>query len=215
MISAPSGPPINAQVFPLSARSLQVTWQAPKPETRNGQIVGYYLGYKVHDSSEPYVFKTISANDLSFEMAHQKEIKLTDLKRSTKYSIIVQAFNNKGPGPQSEEIYGETLENDPPKAPILLLGHVDYSSIELNWKIDDSEGEDDVRSSISGYYIYIKRQLTDWEERQISGRLSSFTVSDLNCGTQYQFYAVAYNSVGKGEPSQAIAVRTKGSSKLP
>ena len=43
---------------------------------------------------------------------------LTDLKRNTRYGIIVQAFNRKGPGPSSEEVvaitaeYGKCIKSD-------------------------------------------------------------------------------------------------------
>ena len=92
-MSAPSGPPINIQVFPLTARSLQVTFNAPKSESRNGRIVGYYVGYKALESENNFVFKKLSINELSNSVSQQIECKLTDLKRQTKYAVIIQAFN--------------------------------------------------------------------------------------------------------------------------
>jgi hypothetical protein len=90
---APSGPPLNVQVFPLSARSLQVTFTAPKIESRNGRILGYYVGYKAQEIDEHFMFKKISINEFENVINQQKEVKLTELKRSTKYAVIVQAFN--------------------------------------------------------------------------------------------------------------------------
>lgn len=76
-----------------------------------------------------YSFKTV---DLSGPSAHQAtsssspssspsssgshlikndfQYSLTDLKRNTRYGIIVQAFNRKGPGPSSEEVVAITAE---------------------------------------------------------------------------------------------------------
>lgn len=98
--SAPSGPPLNIHVYPLSAHSLQVTFQAPKNEHQNGQLLGYYVGYKAADIDEHFMFKkileeksTISSNQNNQIILGQKDVKITDLRRATKYLIIVQAFN--------------------------------------------------------------------------------------------------------------------------
>jgi hypothetical protein len=36
---------------------------------------------------------------------------LTDLKKYRKYGVVIQAFNEKGPGPMSSEIVTQTLED--------------------------------------------------------------------------------------------------------
>ena len=36
---------------------------------------------------------------------------LTDLKKYRKYGVVIQAFNEKGPGPMSSEIVAQTLED--------------------------------------------------------------------------------------------------------
>ena len=228
----PSGPPIDIRVNPLSAHSLRVTFNAPKPETRNGRILGYYLGYKleVEGKEEHFVFKKVS---ISEAMDERMEVVLTHLKKDTKYAIIVQAFNSKGSGPQSAEVFGQTLANDPPKAPTISATNVDYESIEINWAFDDSEDSDNEDGyEVTGLYVYFKEQTDEWMERQIGSQTNFYRFDGLKCGTQYQvsllnqlcmmivilsmllffkFYVIAYNSVGKGDPSQAIAVKTKGS----
>lgn len=53
-----------------------------------------------------------------------------------------------------------------------------------------------------------------WEEKQIIGAsVNTFIFNDLNCGTYHQFYLIAYNVIGKGDPSQVVATKTKGSGK--
>lgn len=158
----------------------------------------------MYGSGESYVFKTISTDKLVLQ---NTDVKITDLKRSTKYSIIVQAFNNKGPGPQSEEVVAETLANDPPPSPKLILGFVEQTVVELKWTFDENE------LLISGYYLYYKRHQFSWQEIQISGRLDSYRFTHLQCGTYYQFYIIAYNAIGKGDPSQVLSTKTKGARK--
>nr|XP_027204712.1 Down syndrome cell adhesion molecule-like protein 1 homolog [Dermatophagoides pteronyssinus] len=211
---APSGPPLNIRVFPISAHTLQISFQPPRLEYQNGKILGYYVGYKAIDLDEHFMFKKIVEDNHSVQM---KEIKINDLRRATKYLIIVQAFNRIGPGPQSEEIVGETLINDPPKAPILTSVNIGYHSVELQWSIETMDDSFDKHPSkldvpeITGYYLYSKSPQGDWEENHINSLENSFKYNNLLCGNQYQFYVIAYNNIGKGDPSQAISVRTKGS----
>ena len=201
----------------------------------------------MYPSTDPYIFKTISVESGSDDIntstsstaANLIEVKITDLKKGCKYGVIVQAFNTKGPGPQSEEVVGETMLNDPPPAPVLSVGLVRLSSVELHWTFNDSSISstyhlfpgDAGRSpnsevshhssssssspvlldvSINGYYLHYKSPHSSWEERQISGQQTSYTFSDLLCGTYYQFYIIAYNNIGKGDPSQVVATKTKG-----
>nr|XP_027205557.1 Down syndrome cell adhesion molecule-like protein 1 [Dermatophagoides pteronyssinus] len=217
---APSGPPLNIHVYPSSAHSLQVTFHPPRIEHQNGQILGYYVGYKAIDLDEHFMFKKVVEEKSSQPSTQNKEVKISDLRRATKYLVIVQAFNRIGPGPQSEEVIGETLVNDPPRAPILTSVNVNYDSVELSWSIeaaDDSYAAEQQTSNsdvpeITGYFLYAKSsQSGEWKERQVDSQQNSYTFTNLLCGTQYQFYVIAYNNVGKGDPSQAIAVRTKGS----
>ena len=77
---------------------------------------------------------------------------------------------------------GETLANDPPKAPTLSVISVSFDSIEINWSFEDNEEN----TEISGYYIYSKSQDSEWDEKHIGSQVYSFTFEGLKCGTQYQ-----------------------------
>ena len=161
------------------------------------------------DSSDSFIFKTVnSSNCLNQKIC---EIKLFDLQKAKKYEITVQAFNNQGPGPFSMNVVGETLMNDPPPAPYLTIKNISYNSVELDWSFNYTYHENDIL--INGYHIYYKSHSSGWEEKQISGHFSSFIIDNLDCGTTFQFYITAYNSIGKGDPSQIIAAKTKGSGK--
>lgn len=178
---APTTPPTDIRATPLSSSSLQITWLPPAQDSTNQNnalsldspveelrfdsakysIKGYYLGYRVANSNESFVFKTVSLPNLSQSdqenllaqqevsnspiynstqkkntadnNVHRLKVVIDDLKKSTKYSILVQAFNSAGPGPQSDQLEAKTLANDPPPAPLLRVGIVTYTSIELQW----------------------------------------------------------------------------------
>ena len=43
---APSGPPVDIRVSPVDQHTLAVNWKPPLTEHWNGDILGYYVGYK-------------------------------------------------------------------------------------------------------------------------------------------------------------------------
>ena len=53
-----------------------------------------------------FVYKTIELKDKDLI----EECVITELKRASRYEIIVQVFNSKGAGPTSEPVYVKTLE---------------------------------------------------------------------------------------------------------
>ncbi|KAL1414493.1 hypothetical protein MTO96_000895 [Rhipicephalus appendiculatus] len=102
----PSKPPEDLVVVPLSSQVLKASWKPPPNFSAHGRIRGYYVGYKPVGSGESFVYKTIDVLD-----GFVPEISINNLKRSTKYSVIVQAFNGKGAGPPSAEITAQTFEH--------------------------------------------------------------------------------------------------------
>ncbi|XP_075741847.1 cell adhesion molecule Dscam1-like [Rhipicephalus microplus] len=206
---APEGPPLNVQASAASSTSLKVSWQLgpTRAPTYVGARVGkgYYVGYKKHGTSDTYTYKTVDTTGSTRE-----EVVLTSLQQSTKYAVLVQAFNEKGTGPPCEEIHLETFENDPPPSPTLSVFSTSSTSIQLQWS--PNEGED---TSIIGYYIYVKAEHGTWEEHQVSAHQTTHTFQDLLCGTNYQFYVASYNKMGKSDPSEVISAKTQGAPPVP
>ena len=110
----PSGAPLAVKGTPISSSTIKLSWNAPKKELQNGLITGYYVGYKVKSANEPYQYKTINTKVGEFN----HEFQLKNLKRSSTYSITVQAMNSKGAGTASEEISVQTHENGEKTLPI-------------------------------------------------------------------------------------------------
>lgn len=42
----PSGPPLNIQIQSVSSTELVVTWSPPQADLRNGEILGYNVGFR-------------------------------------------------------------------------------------------------------------------------------------------------------------------------
>ncbi|KAL3253629.1 hypothetical protein MRX96_054422 [Rhipicephalus microplus] len=105
----PGGPPTHVSVQTLGPQSLKVTWKPPVPELRHGSIRGYYVGYKLHNSSDLHLYKTVESGGEGDEAPG--ECVLNNLRKFTKYSVLVQAYNAVGAGPRSDEVVVYTAED--------------------------------------------------------------------------------------------------------
>lgn len=105
----PAGAPLSLSARPISSTEIMVSWMAPLAELRHGDILGYNVGYVTTSSgSNNYNFTSISGGDADDGLG---EMVLTGLAKYTRYTIVVQAFNQVGLGPISEPTTAQTLED--------------------------------------------------------------------------------------------------------
>ncbi|GIY86327.1 down syndrome cell adhesion molecule-like protein Dscam2, partial [Caerostris extrusa] len=110
---APSGFPREVQVHSTGAQSIKVTWKPPSLESQHGRIMGYYVGYRMSQSPDSYVFQQVESNPRT---EHQATY-IRGLRPSTHYDVVLKAFNSVGDGPRSSRTSGRTLETDPASSP--------------------------------------------------------------------------------------------------
>nr|XP_042908701.1 Down syndrome cell adhesion molecule-like protein Dscam2 [Parasteatoda tepidariorum] len=195
----PRRTPHGIKAFPLSSRSINITWQIPK-DNEPDSIDGYYIGYKPHLKSEPYNFKAINISNAVFSHFVVKELSpLTD------YNVIVQAYNGRGAGPPSEPVIVRTLEFDKPEPPVIKTYYATSRTIKITWDPQTSP-----HSPISGYILHHRMDGKDWNEVHLTGERTSYTLHELQCGTSYSFYLVAFNSAGHGNDSEILSAKTDG-----
>ena len=129
-LEAPSEPPSEVTADALGSKAIRVSWK-PGYSLRMGspkylsQVKGYYVGFKVaHSASSVFNYKTVEVTSLTNNTSitssnghngvnsppppGQYEAVIGNLEKLTKYVIIVKAFNRKGTGPPSDEIYVKT-----------------------------------------------------------------------------------------------------------
>ena len=99
----------------MGARALKIHWFPSKTGRRRDRIKGYYVGYRMTSSSSgqnggqggpTYTYKTLEVSD----PIGPYEIFLDGLDRLTEYAIHVKAFNGKGSGSPSKEIFLKTSD---------------------------------------------------------------------------------------------------------
>ncbi|XP_022240707.1 Down syndrome cell adhesion molecule-like protein Dscam2 isoform X3 [Limulus polyphemus] len=196
----PGERPREVTVSARGSRSIYVTWKQPHQKEKRFNIVGYYVGYRVQHDDPTLPFKTVEIRN---HQTHECEI--GNLKSSTKYEVIVQAFNEEGAGPTSMPVIVETFEYDPPRAPTLQILSTTSSSIHLTW--DKPENE----NPVDEYSLYHKEEISEWKQIKLPGNIQSHVFHDLRCGRKYEFYMEAQNSAGRGRPSEVITITTDGS----
>ncbi|GFY66001.1 down syndrome cell adhesion molecule-like protein Dscam2 [Trichonephila inaurata madagascariensis] len=199
-LMVPGAPPRNVHAVATDSSTLHVSWEAPMKSLHHGSIRGYYIGYKTSGTSDPFVYKTVEVKE-----GQDRSCDITQLRQNTKYNVVVQAFNDKGAGPLSDEVTVRTLEFDPPKPPFLKVAETTTSAIFLEWETVNGK-----ETPVSGYVLHWREQGLEWAEVQIPSEKTSHKFTGLNCGTSYKFYVTAYNSMGKGQPSDVITAKTEG-----
>lgn len=77
--------------------------------------------------------ETIGSNNQSRSQDQIYLSYLTNLKRKTAYSVIVQAYSKIGAGPRSDQIIVSTLDAAPPMSPVMRIASVSYNSAQITW----------------------------------------------------------------------------------
>jgi hypothetical protein len=113
-MEAPSEPVAEVNAEAVGSKAIRVMWKPAHSFRRNAHLIsGYYVGFKEVHSSGVFTYKTVdSAASTELQpnagVRSQYETVITNLQRLTKYVIVVKAFNRKGTGPASEEVYVKT-----------------------------------------------------------------------------------------------------------
>lgn len=188
----------------LSSRAVNVTWHAPVEVEGTSSIDGFYVGYKIRGGTEPFTFKSVP---LTSEVI--QHFQLHSLNRYTEYIIIVQPFNSRGAGPPSDEVEVRTMEFDTPGTPSIISYYTTSRTIKLSWEINVTPD-----APVTGYVLHQRIEGGSWQEVRLRGDHKEYLFHDLQCGTKYYCYIVAFNSAGYGNGSETISVKTDGNAPI-
>ncbi|XP_049528341.1 Down syndrome cell adhesion molecule homolog [Dermacentor silvarum] len=195
----PGGSPTDVWAAAKGPTSIAVSWKPPPRDTWNGVLKGYYVGYRAAESSQPYSFKTVET-----VVNGSQEVTLVGLSKSSRYSVIVKAFNAIGSGPPSEALLVRTLDGDVPFAPALTLISSTDSAFKVKWTHSKATA-----APVTGYTLHYKKNAGPWHHIPVvASDDTSYTLTDLDGGATYKVYLTASNQFGRGSGSEAIIINT-------
>ncbi|GLG93666.1 Tyrosine-protein phosphatase Lar [Gryllus bimaculatus] len=209
----PGGAPLDVRVVAKNSDTVQVTWKPPEKHLHHGEIMGYYIGYRVSsNSSEPFHYNTL-------ESVPGTELRstLSGLRSFTEYSVLVQAYNRAGAGPRSPEATSQVIFNDRsfnlifPSAPPVDVQCTALSSqtILVLWSQPPS-GE--INGILLGYKV-LYRPMTEWEDLSPHAEQTTqdlkLELHDLAHFCNYSIEVRAYTRKGDGVASRPIFCRTQ------
>ncbi|ERL93382.1 hypothetical protein D910_10674, partial [Dendroctonus ponderosae] len=194
----PAGPPIKPHVRSISSSEILVMWSPPEAELRHGEIQGYNVGYRAPFMGS-YNFTSVSGDG-----EEGGEILLSDLKKYTRYSIVVQAYNEVGSGPLSEPVTTETLEDVllvPSSPPMdIRCTSPTSQSVQVSWQPPPNE---DCNGNIQGYKLTYEPVLDEssrandvMETRKTTALIT--VITGLRKFTNYSLQVLAFTKVGDG-----------------
>ncbi|XP_032455790.1 Down syndrome cell adhesion molecule-like protein Dscam2 isoform X48 [Nasonia vitripennis] len=205
---APSGPPSSVRVDALDQHTLKVSWKPPARDDWNGEILGYYVGYRLASSSDkPYMFETV---EFSKEDGKEHHLQIMNLKTYTQYSVVVQAFNKVGSGPMSEERRQHTAEGVPEQPPHdTTCTTLTSQTIRVSWSSPPLSAANGV---ITGYKIIYGPSESWHDENTKDTKITSSSetiLHGLKKFTNYSMQILAFTSGGDGVKSAPIHCQTE------
>ncbi|KAI1290279.1 Down syndrome cell adhesion molecule-like protein 1 -like protein [Halotydeus destructor] len=204
----PSGAPLDIISEPKGPKTIRISWRAPHRETWNGDLTGFYVGYKLSsDVSKPFSLRTVAVRNVNYT----HEYLLQGLDKATEYTMMVKAHNSDGSGPASREVTAKTLSGELPPAPKLFLITITSESASLMWRMVKSAYSS---SKISGFSIYYKPEYQfSWKEISVPAAMGredgDHLLKGLEADTLYYIYVTAINNYGHGDPSTLLTIKTR------
>ncbi|XP_075747890.1 cell adhesion molecule Dscam1-like isoform X7 [Rhipicephalus microplus] len=208
-IEVPGGPPLEVRAVAVDSQTIRVTWKPPERELWHGELKGYYVGYRLDQPGDPYLYKTLQLDQHQDDLAKvvRTEVLLSPLRKFSPYLVLVQAFNAAGPGPRSDEVLVSTLDDAHVDGFVLKV--VSKTATSLQMTASGSAVDDQV---IQVLEVHLKSENGEWQQRSLAGRQNdTYHLDGLQCGTRYQLYAVAFLASGRREQSDLLALSTIGS----
>ncbi|XP_015186972.1 PREDICTED: Down syndrome cell adhesion molecule-like protein Dscam2 isoform X7 [Polistes dominula] len=216
----PGGPPRNLKVEPVSSTEFNVTWDPPEHDLWNGEILGYHVGYKEHRyllqfslAAEQYTYKTverrISTASVALGLARTslpgRQYQLTNLKKFTRYSVVVQAYNHLGQGPVTSEVVATTLEDVPSSPPTdVRCTALSSQSLQVSW---DPPPDSSLNGILKGYKVMWENMDSMTESSKSEMKITTaltVVIHGLEKYTNYSIQVLTFTRAGDGVASAPL-----------
>ncbi|XP_030386436.1 Down syndrome cell adhesion molecule-like protein Dscam2 isoform X2 [Scaptodrosophila lebanonensis] len=205
----PAGPPLNLSARPLSSTELLISWVAPLPELRHGDIQGYNVGYKLASAGNTaYNFTSVAGDG----EGGTGELLLSGLQKFARYNVVVQAFNQVGPGPLTEPTSAQTMEDVPSRPPEdVRCAALTSQSLQVSWQpppIYHTNG------LLQGYKLIFEPIIDDLllsKDEVESRKTTALTtvLTGLRKYTNYSIQVLSHTRMGDGVLSNPLFCHTE------
>lgn len=190
-------PPQNLVASIYSSTQINLSWSAP---SANGgpPVTGYKINYTL-DSGAPTKLVANSGNTLT-TYSH------TGLQVGHTYTYTVYAINSVGTGNASNTATAvPTRIITVPGSPTLTATPLSSTSISISWTPPASDGG----SAITGYKIEYANGTSTYKilVTNTGNTQTSYIHSGLSTGASYTYRVTAINSIGAGNPSNAVTAQ--------
>ncbi|KAK9880038.1 hypothetical protein WA026_008552 [Henosepilachna vigintioctopunctata] len=203
----PSGSPTNIKIDTSDQHSLIVYWKPPLRDEWNGDILGYYVGYRLASSEKPYIFETV---EFTREEGKEHHLKISNLKTYTQYSVVVQAFNKVGAGPLSDDVKAYTAEGVPEQPPDkITCTTLTSQTIRVSWVSPPLTSANGV---IKGYKVIYGPSDSWFDEKTKDAKITASSETILHVLKKYTNYTMevlAFTSGGDGVRSTPVHCQTE------
>ncbi|XP_035015166.1 neural cell adhesion molecule L1-like protein isoform X11 [Hippoglossus stenolepis] len=197
----PTAAPRDIAVEVINTTVLRVSWTPVPPATVRGHLGGYNVHWmRKHSLLNPN--KSFDdRQSLSFPGKRSHAI-VPSLKPFTEYRLIVNVFNKKGNGPNSDPVTFNTPEGVPEQVPILTASNAQKDSILLVWGPPP-----EANGILTGYLLQhhlineTTLEVVDSQETNITGAdTTQWQLHGLQEGSLYRFHLSACTRAGCGPP---------------
>jgi hypothetical protein len=189
---------------------LQPSSEVPAQIVSFGQIVTvawrvdvklacHYVGKPM--PSTDWIVENERAKQNRMEIGEDNTLTLRNVQRIHESNYTCNVRNALGVA----RITYQLLVQVPPGAPRLQGTANSHTSASLHWHLSDNGG-----APIKNYLLTYRRHFGEWHEIIVDRRSNSFTLENLQCGTEYEFTIAAFNKIGSGSASDAASVKTAG-----
>lgn len=192
----PGAPPTNISHRFQTPDILCITWDPPKKEHRNGQVIRYDIQFHKKIDHGLGTERNVTTQKAVF----------VNLEENTEYVVRIRAYTKQGAGPFSEKIIIET-ERDMGRAPMSVQAiATSEQTVEVWWEQVPSRGR------LIGYKIFYTmtavEDLDEWQTRTV-GLTESADLINLEKYAQYAIAIAARFKTGLGRLSEKITVKVK------
>ncbi|XP_046662354.1 Down syndrome cell adhesion molecule-like protein Dscam2 isoform X5 [Homalodisca vitripennis] len=194
----PTMPPEQVSCSALTSQSLQVWWEPPPAEGRNGLVQGYKVSYQ---PAEDWYEK----NEVETKVTNALRTTLLGLHKYTNYSVAVLAFTQSGDGVRSAPVFCRSEEDVPSPPADIKVAMSSVNKIVVSWLPPDFRNGELVA------YTFYMGIVEDGKEEGTHKRILSPTSElhetvRLQESATYQFWVTASTRVGEGDSTRVVTI---------